>query len=79
MSDAERTPQRFNESPALRDDQRGLQDAASSLQMASALPMTAVGMLLLSRVQASIRSRYRSLRKRRVFAYSSHRKQTSTY
>ena len=24
MSDAERTPQRFNESPALRDDQRGL-------------------------------------------------------
>ena len=34
MSDAERTPQRFNESRALRDDQRGLQDADSGLQMA---------------------------------------------
>jgi hypothetical protein len=47
--------------------------------MASALRMTAVGMLLLGRVQASIRGRYRSLRKKRVFAYSSHRKRTSTY
>jgi pimeloyl-ACP methyl ester carboxylesterase len=37
------------------------------------------GMLLLSRVQASIRSRYRSLRKKRVSAYSSHRERTSTY
>ena len=37
MSDAERTPQRFNESPTLRDDQRGLQDVDSSLHMASAV------------------------------------------
>ena len=47
IGDSERNPQRLNESRALRDDQRGLQDADSSLQMAStAFAYDGGGMLL---------------------------------
>jgi hypothetical protein len=47
--------------------------------MASALRTTAVGMLLLSRVQEAFAAATDPCGKKRVFAYSSHRERTSTY